>query len=145
MHARRDHLPFPWRHHACGYCGAAIPAGHALCALVPDSSVIDHEDPSCDGRRHVVACGSAHLDLLIGQANDAWIPEERWLGQLCRASMQPGSAGATVAQLGARARMPTDHVRRAVLWNSRREAPLRALPGGQVLSAADLETMLGNR
>lgn len=138
-------MPFPEHRQPCGYCGTAIPAVHAIGALVPDSSAIDPDNPSCDGQRHVVACGTAHLDLLIERANATWIAEERWLGQLCRASMQPGTTGATVVELGARARMPTEHVRRAILWNSRREKPLRAFPGGQLLSAADLKTAFGNR
>ncbi|QWF77947.1 hypothetical protein [Amycolatopsis sp. CA-230715] len=140
-----DRAPFPGHRRACEYCGSLIPLDQSASALVPDSSVLDPEDPSGDGQRQITACGSAHLDALIERARAAWIPEQRWFGELCRASTRPGATGATMAELGARARMPAEHVRRAVLWNSRRETPLCALPGGQVLPGADLETTLDNR
>lgn len=119
----------------CDFCGRPIPdnAGHA--GLVPDSSVIDEHNHALDGHRIVVACGDEHLDRLIELARFAFVDEQLWFGQLCRASRLPGLGDASLARLARRARLSPADARRALEWNARQDNPLTVLPGGQPAAA----------
>lgn len=117
----------------CAHCGLRCPPGSAQGALLPDAAVIDPQDRGRDGRRYVIACGTEHLQVLIDRARRDWVAEQLWFGVLCRASTPTAMRGVPVSDLGPRARLSPEQLRRAVDWNTRCEAPRVTLPGGQPL------------
>jgi len=118
----------------CAHCGLRSPPGSAQGALLPDATVIDPQDRGRDGRRYVTACGTEHLQVLIDRARRDWVAEQLWFGLLCRASSPPAVRGVPVSDLGPRARLSPEQLRRAVDWNTRSNNPRVTLPGGQPLT-----------
>ena len=117
----------------CAHCGGPVLADRGESALVPDSSVVDVDDPTRDGRRLVTACGSGHLQLLIDKARHDWRAGQLWFGRLCRASTQPRMSEAPLWLLGERAHLSIEDLQCALEWNADGDSPRTALPGGQPL------------
>ena len=117
----------------CAHCGLRSPPGGAQGALLPDATVIDPQDRGRDGRRYVTACGTEHLQVLIDRARRDWVAEQLWFGLLCRVSTLPAMRGVPVSDLGPRARLSPEQLRRAVDWNTHSDNPRVTLPGGQTL------------
>ena len=115
----------------CALCGSP---GSTHGALLPDATVIDPDGKGRDGRRYVTACGTEHLQVLIDRARRDWVAEQLWFGQLCRASTPTAMRGVPVADLGPRAGLSPEQLRRAVDWNTRSNNPRVTLPGGQPLT-----------
>jgi hypothetical protein len=111
-----DHAePHP-RDLCCGLCQRPIIAGRAQFVVLRDSSVIDPEDPSLDGRRVVAACTSEHVDALRA-ATPPWCDEQLWFGQLSRAQQQPHRGAASPLPAAARrAGLTLEQARRALAW-----------------------------
>ncbi|MEV6878289.1 hypothetical protein [Amycolatopsis sp. NPDC051128] len=101
---------------------------------MPDSSVVDEFDPGCDGWRLVTVCSTEHLHLLSDRGRQAWIDEQLWLGQLRRASTQPGLRCADLATLARRAALTPEQLERLLAWNAIRNGSASSLPGGRSLA-----------
>lgn len=117
----------------CGYCGELVPRDRHQRALIRDSSVVHPDDPGRDGQRQVIACGSEHLQWLIDQARGAWVVEQLWFRQLCRASVGSRMTDASLWRVSEAARLSSDQLHRALEWNAHQEHPRSALPGGHRL------------
>jgi hypothetical protein len=100
----------------CGLCRRPIFAGRAHYIVIRDSSVIDTDDPSMDGRRVLAACSTEHVDALRAAA-PPWCDEQLWCGQLARAQAQarPG-APVPLAALARRAGLNLEQAQRALAW-----------------------------
>ena len=71
--------------------------------------------------------------MLIDRARRDWVAEQLWFGLLCRVSTLPAMRGVPVSDLGPRARLSPEQLRRAVDWNTHSDNPRVTLPGGQTL------------
>jgi hypothetical protein len=117
----------------CAVCGRTIPPEQEVTALIPDSSVVDPHDSSRDGQRMVSVCSDDELPELIAAGRAAWQDEQLWLGQLSRASTEPGVAEMSLRMVARRAFLTDEQLYRVLAWNEAQPVPESALPGGQPL------------
>jgi hypothetical protein len=120
----------------CAVCGRPIPPERDMTVLIPDSSIVDPYDSSRDGQRMVTVCSADELRELIAASRAAWRDEQLWLGQLSRASTEPGMAGTSLRTVARRAFFTDEQLRRVLAWNEGRPVPVLALPGGQPLRSS---------
>lgn len=99
----------------CGLCQRPIVAGRAQYVVLRDSSVIDPDDPSMDGRRVFAACTSNHVDALRAAA-PAWCDEQLWSGQLARVQQTHRATPLPLSTLAHRAGLSLEQVQRAIAW-----------------------------
>lgn len=100
----------------CGVCHRPMVIGRAQYVVLRDSSVIDPEDPSMDGRRVLPACSSEHVEALRAAA-PPWLDEQLWWGQLARAQRQTHRGPPVpLPTLARQAGLSLEQAQRALAW-----------------------------
>ena len=96
----------------CASDRSSLAARSTLC--FGDSSVIDPDDPSMDGRRVFAACTSNHVDALRAAAPA--VEEQLWSGQLARVQQTHRATPLPLSTLAQRAGLSLEQVQRAIAW-----------------------------